>query len=1345
MRKKKLWAKLMSAALSAAMVLSLMPVSALAVTGSAVAADGTYTQSVTVVNDSEDEDEWDGYTATVSLTVEDGVFTGVSLTGGGTTNAKYVGYVVDGRTRTGVTYNGLASLVGRAATYETVNSWNEYDTVSGATCTYKAAKEAALTAISGAEEATEPTVSISTTTPVYNTNGTSFEVTVTNPDDSVDYSAIGLSYSYKSTATDLTRGSDYTVSSLSTTDGTVAYTVTITGFDYNVIGQALDVTVADESFSITITSDAKVSIADNKLSVSGSNGEAVSDYLNNASSITLVYTNSDNEEVTVTEPLTSTQAVKATYAASDIFNTDGSINFECEIFADGSSGTYNLTMSSKGFSDVTATVGTTDSDDTAGNTIVVPEGLSDGTYTASGIYVDHDDDPNDGEQFTNYPIGVAVVVEDGAVVSFTVSGASGSDTQYSKRAEEGINSQIDGKGAGTYEIDTVSTATCSSVAIIKAINEALQNEAVLTAMTLSDAIYDPDGTSFTVTITNPVSDTDYSDISLAYAVGKFSDSLTSDTDYTVTLLSEDEDEIVYQVTVLDSTYNVDDNDYDHDDMNYNSIGQALDVAVGGTTVGRVTITSGATVILANNKLTLYGGNGETLADYLDSAAELTLAYTDEDGNEVSNTYTLQWAHDKEPDYTASSFFDADGNVDFTCELFAGSANGLYTISISNTGYNDVTGIVGDLVYITMNVPYDDFYTAYGLTDAAVWEVAEGIDAVSTATTSKFKGTTGLANGTYNDGTYIRGVTLAVAVSASDYEKLATDLEETDDYYFVDLEEEPTVYSTLLIDSEGNYSFSTYQTSTVSTDGLSVGEYTLTGGYGDYQISLIGVGTDMTLADGTTYGAIYGAILNTTDGGSYGMTALENLWYGTRVDYVEIAWSIVEGQRLCRAHGSGDTYYQFENMNGATLSSVTLITDLGLIEISCNLELDEYYEGDTSKLAASITNNSKIMTITGIPTDLENVTVTVDDLVSSAEVVNGEVQLDSYPEDGVQYTVTISSSNYPDITITVSTPITEGQKEELQKWINAAKELDAYESSTDLQEHAAEAEEMIANADATSYEAAELIEELMGKVKAYYPTAAAFATLEGVYLTVSFDEIELEDLENPTYILTYGSGRSTVTLTSGDLDSLRKRLTVTPEVGTEYTLTIVSDNYQDITATVTAAAATIDTTALEEAIEAAEKLNENDYTESSRAALQTALAAAKAALEAGESQDAVNEAASALNKAIEGLQAASADNGDGSSDNNESSSDSNSSNNSSSTGSNSSNSSSSTGSNSSNSSSTSSNSSNNSSSTSSSSSSDSTSVSSDATGDSTNLWIWVMLAIAATAAGGAAVKRRREYK
>lgn len=525
-------------------------------------------------------------------------------------------------------------------------------------------------------------------------------------------------------------------------------------------------------------------------------------------------------------------------------------------------------------------------------------------------------------------------------------------------------------------------------------------------------------------------------------------------------------------------------------------------------------------------------------------------------------------------------------------------------------------------YITMNVPYTDFYEVYNLTDKAVWEVEDGIDAVSTATTTKFKGTTGLAKGTYNDGTYIMGVTIPVAVSEEGYNELKTDLTEEDNYYFTDLEEAPEYYSELTV-VDGVYSFSKIQDTKIDTSYLSVpeDEFTLVGGYGDYQITLGGV----TTADGIQIGedefvdyTIYGAILNTTDGNSYGMTALENLWYGTRIDEVEIAWSVIGGQGLKRAHGRGDKYYQFD-MNGATLSSVTLITDLGVIDISCGedgLKLDEYYTGDLSKLAFSIAADSDVLTISGVPEDLADVTVSVSgNLATKAEIVDNKVQLSSNPVDGTNYTVTINSSNFPAISKTVSTPISEAQKVELQKWIDKAEAVEGYDSDSDLQEHVQEAKDLIVNVNATSVEAAELIGELVGKVKKYYSTATATATLKGSVLKITLD-VSIEELDSPTYTLTYKAGRSSATLTGGDLNALTQTLDKAPTVDTEYTLTIVSDNYQDITVSVKAEAEEVVEPSTEEPCEVpTEAPSENVTTKAPETTATPATTAAPATTDA----------------------------------------------------------------------------------------------------------------------------------
>ena len=474
-------------------------------------------------------------------------------------------------------------------------------------------------------------------------------------------------------------------------------------------------------------------------------------------------------------------------------------------------------------------------------------------------------------------------------------------------------------------------------------------------------------------------------------------------------------------------------------------------------------------------------------------------------------------------------------------------------------------------YVTMNVPYTDLYAAYDLTDKAVWQVEEGLDAVSTATTNKFKGTTGLAKGTYNNGKFIMGVTMAVAVPEGTYETLkAKNLTENDNYYMTDLDSTPAAYSTLTVNTDGTYSFSKLQEAAVTNKYLSVTDLDLNGGYGDYQITLVGVGTSNNLKvgeDETVPYTLYGAILNTTEGKSYGMTCLENTWVGTKTPNVEIAWSIKEGQGLKRAHGKGDAFYQFSDMNGKTLKSVTLLTDLGIIEVPCGengLELTKYYEGDLSSLQYGIEDDSTELSISGVPSDLENVRISVSGgLAENAEIKDGKVALKTAPTAGTTYTLTISSSNYPDITRTMSTPVIKEQITELQKWVDKAKAANGYDSNADLKEHVGEAEEMIANKTASSAEAAELIEELISKVKATYESISATAAIKGTDVSVTLDGKTLAELENPTYTISYRQGRGSAVFAEGTLEALNFTLEKAPTIGTEYTITIVSDNYQDI--------------------------------------------------------------------------------------------------------------------------------------------------------------------------------------
>ena len=77
MNNKRVRTKAMAMAVAAAMAVELCPVTAFAVTGEQVAADGTYTSTAQVnrtAQDDEDENGWDPYGISVSLTVKDGVF-----------------------------------------------------------------------------------------------------------------------------------------------------------------------------------------------------------------------------------------------------------------------------------------------------------------------------------------------------------------------------------------------------------------------------------------------------------------------------------------------------------------------------------------------------------------------------------------------------------------------------------------------------------------------------------------------------------------------------------------------------------------------------------------------------------------------------------------------------------------------------------------------------------------------------------------------------------------------------------------------------------------------------------------------------------------------------------------------------------------------------------------------------------------------------------------------------------------------------------------------------------------------------------------------------------------------
>lgn len=290
----------------------------------------------------------------------------------------------------------------------------------------------------------------------------------------------------------------------------------------------------------------------------------------------------------------------------------------------------------------------------------------------------------------------------------------------------------------------------------------------------------------------------------------------------------------------------------------------------------------------------------------------------------------------------------NGAIDFTLasgDVPVWNDNALNSMEITATAYKtNVKAIIqrgsvedSAIYYAMMNVPFDEFYAG------EMHENLEEVDVVSTATTSKFKmtGTTGLAQGTYNDGTNMCGITVAVKLTYAQFAKLYREDATTADAYYMSsvTTEEPAAYKELRADG----SFSAMNTQK-DASGLAIIDYTTETMYGDYQISVENASAGESGVKGETC-TFLGAILSTSDGQSYAMYALENLWYSSRNPNLEIAWSVKGGKGLRKGHNREELpeFYQYD-MNGKTLTNVKLITSIGVYDVACNQVLDRYEDG-----------------------------------------------------------------------------------------------------------------------------------------------------------------------------------------------------------------------------------------------------------------------------------------------------------------------------------------------------------------------------------------------------------------
>lgn len=247
-------------------------------------------------------------------------------------------------------------------------------------------------------------------------------------------------------------------------------------------------------------------------------------------------------------------------------------------------------------------------------------------------------------------------------------------------------------------------------------------------------------------------------------------------------------------------------------------------------------------------------------------------------------------------------------------------------------------------YVLMNIPYDDFYKAELKNNQIK------VDAFTSATKNKSR-TAGMMNGNsaYHvnpDGSDVTGVTFPVKVSdfsALKDQKQVTDsdsvtitvtnrgqtssntytgkdaLIENASYAYYILGETPSYYKELTVNADGSYSFSAIkgaETKTVAIDATLKTETS----YGDYELDLNNE-TFSEILD-TTTDKIYGVTVNTTDGTSYGLRHLENIWRGSM-----LSWGT---GYTTEVHGCPVSSEHYRSIMGKTIESVTYYTDKGMI-------------------------------------------------------------------------------------------------------------------------------------------------------------------------------------------------------------------------------------------------------------------------------------------------------------------------------------------------------------------------------------------------------------------------------
>lgn len=278
------------------------------------------------------------------------------------------------------------------------------------------------------------------------------------------------------------------------------------------------------------------------------------------------------------------------------------------------------------------------------------------------------------------------------------------------------------------------------------------------------------------------------------------------------------------------------------------------------------------------------------------------------------------------------------------------------------------------VYVLMNIPYADFYKADGVT---------GADTVSSATKQKTRAS--LASGSCHvnsDGSDITGVTFPVKISdGSVLEKYTQVTDESEvtittnikgkentvtykgqdalfesaSYSYYTLSDTPSYYKEATVNADGSLSFSEVKGTEPTTLTNATTEFSTSSRYGDYQL-------DITSEDLKNVNTVYGVVVSTKEGSSYGLRHVENIWKKTK-----LAWST---GFVTESHGNTLDSKDYAAMMGQTINKVTYYTDQGIYEIPMDQQVAKKFDGEVSVADVSVKSEKTAITVSGLPNDFE---------------------------------------------------------------------------------------------------------------------------------------------------------------------------------------------------------------------------------------------------------------------------------------------------------------------------------------------------------------------------------------